>query len=885
MNLFKILVYLFASLVLTFSLSGISGVIESNTTWTKADSPYVVEDNILIAEGTSLTIEAGVVVKFAPSTYLKVEGHLKGIGSEVEQVIFESSSIGSSWAGVKIRSTGGTNLDQSQNYQSGSILKNVTIRDASLGLYIHSTGFLVEQCKFYNNQTAMEVRSTTGVVVRDSNFTDNSGGITSVYSDYSGDNVSRINNTQIVGNTFNGNDTGIGLIMNQRDFKDLNISKNIFRDGGTAIRFGGGGYGPRVHSVYINDNVVLNHSTGIDVANVYGAANEDTSTMPEYPIDCQRNILVGNTISLSVSANSMKNRFSHNIFIGPNGISISSSGGNDLYAQNVVITDSKGVSLSGSSSYHPNSISVDRNLLIQKEQSSSPFVDFLWGSNHKLTNNNILGLGEVLKIGTANDANVTGNYWGKTTLESIRELTNDYYDDFEKGKALVEPFETSWRTDVPIMPPGNVEKIGVEGGVKISWEANAESDVTGYRIHYGAPSGYDYANVVNVGTDLNYTISGLSALDEISVTAYDAGASGLDDANSTNHNQLNLSESWFSKAVIKGYYIAPTAGNGGTVTGSGVYEIGSTANFTADPQLGYVFQKWVIDQDKEFESSSIAVVVDRPIKIDAFFGKDLDDDDNDSLSNYDELVVYKTNPQNPDSDSDLIQDNDELSIGTNPIISDEKIVSYFEAIAKGREQNAKSIGFAEGNATGYEAGFVEGNKSGVNLVIKDPRTYELYNENAVIDIRVKSFENGFTEGNATGYEAGFVEGNKSGVDLVIKNPNNYNLFEEDYISFLIEKYKKIHELKGKKEGENAVLDNPALYGLRRLEDKEKVSPYTLNWFYEEELGWVYTNHLIFPYMFKSDHKDSPSAWLFFEQGADHPRFYNYNTEVWFELKE
>ena len=82
-----------------------------------------------------------------------------------------------------------------------------------------------------------------------------------------------------------------------------------------------------------------------------------------------------------------------------------------------------------------------------------------------------------------------------------------------------------------------------------------------------------------------------------------------------------------------------------------------------------------------------------------------------------------------------------------------------------------------------------------------------------------------------------------------------------------------------------MLDNPALYGLRRLEDKEKVSPYTLNWFYEEELGWVYTNHLIFPYMFKSEHEGSPSTWLFFEQGTDHPRFYNYSSKAWFELKD
>jgi hypothetical protein len=143
----------------------------------------------------------------------------------------------------------------------------------------------------------------------------------------------------------------------------------------------------------------------------------------------------------------------------------------------------------------------------------------------------------------------------------------------------------------------------------------------------------------------------------------------------------------------------------------------------------------------------------------------------------------------------------------------------------------------------------------------------------------------FVSATAVAFDDGFTEGNNTGVQNVIENPQRYNLFTEQDINSILERERSIYELKARKEGEDAVLQNPALYGLKSLDYAGKASPYTLEWFYEENLGWVYTNNSIFPYFFKSKKANEPSAWLYFDNGSYPPRFYNYNTEEWFELKE
>jgi len=58
--------------------------------WTKDESPYIVKSDIVIPTGMTLTIEAGVVVKFSDYYSIKVNGTLKAMGIIRERIVFTS---------------------------------------------------------------------------------------------------------------------------------------------------------------------------------------------------------------------------------------------------------------------------------------------------------------------------------------------------------------------------------------------------------------------------------------------------------------------------------------------------------------------------------------------------------------------------------------------------------------------------------------------------------------------------------------------------------------------------------------------------------------------------------------------------------------------------
>ncbi|MEI6817639.1 MAG: T9SS type A sorting domain-containing protein [Bacteroidota bacterium] len=82
-----------ASSFININATNVSGGIYSNTTWTLLNSPYIVTDTIVVFPGVTLTIEPGVVVKFADHKYIEIrQANLIAIGTALDSITFTSNN-------------------------------------------------------------------------------------------------------------------------------------------------------------------------------------------------------------------------------------------------------------------------------------------------------------------------------------------------------------------------------------------------------------------------------------------------------------------------------------------------------------------------------------------------------------------------------------------------------------------------------------------------------------------------------------------------------------------------------------------------------------------------------------------------------------------------
>jgi hypothetical protein len=110
--------------------AGVSGIIDTDTTWTLADSPFQVTGNLRVPETVNLTIEPGVTVIVsadvnpAQGIYMLVEGTLHARGTLENPIIFTAADRNSPWGGIVF-------LDPSEDWNeetgSGSILEHCVI--------------------------------------------------------------------------------------------------------------------------------------------------------------------------------------------------------------------------------------------------------------------------------------------------------------------------------------------------------------------------------------------------------------------------------------------------------------------------------------------------------------------------------------------------------------------------------------------------------------------------------------------------------------------------------------------------------------------------------------------------------------------------------------
>lgn len=94
-----------------FAQTMVSGGIYSNTTWTKANSPYQVVGNLVVFDDVTLTIEPGVEIWVDENVLIEIRnGQLIALGTPTDSIVFKiSPNILSTqaqlWEGVKLWGT------------------------------------------------------------------------------------------------------------------------------------------------------------------------------------------------------------------------------------------------------------------------------------------------------------------------------------------------------------------------------------------------------------------------------------------------------------------------------------------------------------------------------------------------------------------------------------------------------------------------------------------------------------------------------------------------------------------------------------------------------------------------------------------------------------
>ncbi len=121
----------FVSANQVYAETEVSGNITSDTTWTLANSPYIVTGTIQVLQGSKLTIEPGVIVKFNQNTGLNIDGELYAVGEINNLITFTKQET--SWNGILFSNNASKSvLDNNFNYLSGNIIKFSKIEYAGI---------------------------------------------------------------------------------------------------------------------------------------------------------------------------------------------------------------------------------------------------------------------------------------------------------------------------------------------------------------------------------------------------------------------------------------------------------------------------------------------------------------------------------------------------------------------------------------------------------------------------------------------------------------------------------------------------------------------------------------------------------------------------------
>ncbi|MHA1989169.1 MAG: PKD domain-containing protein, partial [Promethearchaeota archaeon] len=376
-------------------------IISTDTTWTLANSPYNFTGNILVEHNATLTINPGVEVKLSKDNYIQIEGKFIAEGIANKMITFTSIKTNPSkndyWDSIKFMN----------NAKIGSSIKYCKINNANGAIYVDPENPTWAPYQNAPNITYCEISNCKNRI----NFDSRHPSIISL--DY-------INKIE-----FNTISNGIQIyIQNANIF----LGNNIIRRGIGCVLNGG--------KLKISNNSISGSNDGIYCSNSW-ISN----------LNITRNLIGGNSdsgIKIGTWAND-----------GIDSINISN---------NTIFFNGKGIDFVGA----PNKVNISNNTIRNNKYGilfPTGYSYFPSPPNYYQMNyNNIFNNSKYnVKNGVPKnwgDLNFKNNWWGTTNTNLINQSIYDFYDDFNLGKVIYNPFLTK---EVKIFKPYNLPPVAEAG--------------------------------------------------------------------------------------------------------------------------------------------------------------------------------------------------------------------------------------------------------------------------------------------------------------------------------------------------------------------------------------------------------------------------------------
>ncbi len=428
------------------------GFIAQDTTWTRANSPYVTLGNIIVKEGVTLTIEPGTTVQFDSGHSLTIEGTLIARGADKQGIKFtpKGDPKPGAWGGIVFEdSSTDAEFDDAGNYVSGSILQYCTVEFAETAVKANSASPFIDHCVIaYNEAGGIYVEN--GIVTISNNIL--AGNTATPKFDFDagygggicvGGGTATISNNTLTGNTA----TGVGGYGGGISVRGgiATISNNILTGNkveGRKESNGGGIYVDDSATVTISNNTLTRNMAKDNGGGIYvgdhtgirgikGAATISDNTLTENIAAFGGGIYVKSGAAVTISDNTLTEN---------------TAKGGSYNGYLFGIDDTGGF---GTAIYYFcwNSQDITGNLIannVAEGDGNTNAVHIVVG-NPTFTGNAIIGNRTKFNLyyerskGSPN-LNATNNYWGVTTEAEIRVKIYDVFANKSLAVVDVVPF-------------------------------------------------------------------------------------------------------------------------------------------------------------------------------------------------------------------------------------------------------------------------------------------------------------------------------------------------------------------------------------------------------------------------------------------------------------